>query len=83
MDNIDVNYAREKEIFVFNTPASSSQSVAELVIGLCFEHQGLLEVHTEILNLVISTNLKKNMVQVLNCGEKHWGLLVLEELDKL
>ena len=36
MDNIDVNYAREKGIFVFNTPASSSQSVAELVIGLMF-----------------------------------------------
>jgi D-3-phosphoglycerate dehydrogenase len=36
MDNIDVNYAREQGIFVFNTPASSSQSVAELVIGLMF-----------------------------------------------
>ena len=36
VDNIDVDYAREKEIFVFNTPASSSQSVAELVIGNMF-----------------------------------------------
>jgi len=36
MDNIDVNYAREKGIMVFNTPASSSQSVAELVIGQMF-----------------------------------------------
>lgn len=33
MDNIDVEYAREKGINVFNTPASSSQSVAELVMA--------------------------------------------------
>lgn len=36
MDNIDVEYAREKGIKVINTPASSSQSVAELVIGQMF-----------------------------------------------
>ena len=36
VDNIDVDYAREKGIFVFNTPASSSQSVAELVMCSMF-----------------------------------------------
>ncbi len=36
MDNIDVDYARGKGITVFNTPASSSQSVAELVMGHLF-----------------------------------------------
>ncbi len=36
MDNIDVDYARSKGITVFNTPASSSQSVAELVMGHLF-----------------------------------------------
>ncbi len=36
MDNIDVEYAREKGITVINTPASSSQSVAELVMGQLF-----------------------------------------------
>lgn len=36
MDNIDVAYAREKGITVINTPASSSQSVAELVMGHMF-----------------------------------------------
>ena len=34
MDNIDVEYARNKGIKVINTPAASSHSVAELV----FEH---------------------------------------------
>jgi D-3-phosphoglycerate dehydrogenase len=36
MDNIDVAYAREKGLHVINTPAASSQSVAELVIGHFF-----------------------------------------------
>ena len=33
MDNIDVDYAREKGIHVINTPAASSHSVAELVFA--------------------------------------------------
>ena len=33
MDNIDVGYARGKGLKVFNTPAASSDSVAELVMG--------------------------------------------------
>lgn len=33
MDNIDVDYAKSKNIHVINTPAASSESVAELVIA--------------------------------------------------
>jgi len=36
VDNIDVEYAREKGIGVYNTPASSSLSVAELVFAHLF-----------------------------------------------
>ncbi len=36
MDNIDVDYAREKGINVINTPAASSNSVAELVFAHAF-----------------------------------------------
>jgi D-3-phosphoglycerate dehydrogenase len=36
MDNIDVEYARSKGIQVINTPASSSESVAELVFSHLF-----------------------------------------------
>ena len=36
MDNIDVEYAKEKGIEVINTPAASSQSVAELVMAHLF-----------------------------------------------
>jgi D-3-phosphoglycerate dehydrogenase len=36
VDNIDVEYAREKGVAVHNTPAASSASVAELVFGHLF-----------------------------------------------
>lgn len=36
MDNIDVDYARSKGLKVINTPGSSSQSVAELVMSHLF-----------------------------------------------
>ena len=36
MDNIDVEYARDKGLKVINTPAASSQSVAELVMAHLF-----------------------------------------------
>jgi D-3-phosphoglycerate dehydrogenase len=36
IDNIDAVYAREKGVDVFNTPASSSASVAELVMSMLF-----------------------------------------------
>lgn len=37
MDNIDVEYAKSKRIKVINTPAASSQSVAELVMAHMFD----------------------------------------------
>lgn len=42
MDNIDVAYAREKGISVYNTPAASSRSVAELVFSHAFSLARLL-----------------------------------------
>jgi len=36
VDNIDVDYAKEKGVAVYNTPASSSLSVAELVFAQLF-----------------------------------------------
>lgn len=36
LDNIDVAYAKEKGIAIYNTPAASSQSVAELVFAHMF-----------------------------------------------
>ena len=36
MDNIDVQYGRDKGLKIFNTPSASSQSVAELVMSHIF-----------------------------------------------
>lgn len=52
MDNIDVEYARSKGITVNNTPAASSQSVAELVLAQMlsssrFTHQANREMPTK------------------------------------
>lgn len=43
MDNIDVDYAREKGIHVINTPAASSESVAELVFAHLFSGARFLQ----------------------------------------
>ncbi|WP_407403023.1 D-2-hydroxyacid dehydrogenase [Chryseobacterium sp.] len=43
MDNIDVDYAREKGIHVINTPAASSESVAELVFAHFFSGARFLQ----------------------------------------
>lgn len=49
MDNIDVAYAREKGIKVVNTPAASSQSVAELVFAHIFSLSRFLQLsHMEM-----------------------------------
>ena len=44
MDNIDVAYAREKGLGVYNTPAASSRSVAELVFTHVFTLMRLMHV---------------------------------------
>jgi len=46
MDNIDVQYARDKGLKVVNTPAASSISVAELAIGHLFAINRFLNVST-------------------------------------
>ena len=43
MDNIDVDYARSKNIHVINTPSASSESVAELVFAHLFSGSRFLQ----------------------------------------
>ncbi len=43
MDNIDVDYARSKNIHVINTPSASSESVAELVFAHLFTGSRFLQ----------------------------------------
>ena len=52
MDNIDVVYAKEKGLGVYNTPAASSRSVAELVIA----HLISLSRHLHMTNRMMPTS---------------------------
>ena len=58
MDNIDVEYAREKGLKVINTPAASSHSVAELVFGHLFGMARFLHNNNRNMPLEGDTNFK-------------------------
>ena len=75
MDNIDVSYAREKGLKVINTPASSSQSVAELVMGQLFSLSRFL--HDSFKNMETSdfSILKKNYAKGVELRGKTLGIV--------
>ena len=58
MDNIDVEYAREKGLSVINTPAASSSSVAELVFAHLFGGVRFLYDSNRNMPLVGESNFK-------------------------
>lgn len=60
MDNIDVQYARDNGRTVINTPAASSQSVAELVMGHLFAISRFLNDSYKQMETGDFSTLKKN-----------------------
>ena len=75
MDNIDVSYAREKGITVINTPASSSQSVAELVMGQLFAISRFLHDSFKHMEHGDFSTLKKNYGKRVELRGKTIGIL--------
>ncbi|MEL0245182.1 MAG: D-2-hydroxyacid dehydrogenase [Flavobacteriaceae bacterium] len=59
MDNIDVEYARSKGLYVINTPAASSHSVAELVFSHLFSCVRFLHDSNRNMPLEGDSNFKK------------------------
>jgi D-3-phosphoglycerate dehydrogenase len=59
MDNIDVEYARSKGLHVINTPAASSESVAELVFAHLFGSVRFLHDANRNMPLEGDSNFKK------------------------
>ena len=59
MDNIDVEYARSKNIHVINTPAASSASVAELVFSHLYGGVRFLHESNRSMPLEGDSNFKK------------------------
>jgi len=78
MDNIDVEYAKEKGIKVINTPSASSHSVAELVFAHLF---GLVRfLHESNRNMPLEgdskfKNLKKSYAKGIELKGKTIGIL--------
>lgn len=78
MDNIDVEYAKEKGIHVINTPAASSRSVAELVFAHLFGMVRYLFDSNQKMPLEGDTNfkeLKKNYGSGIELQGKTMGII--------
>jgi D-3-phosphoglycerate dehydrogenase len=80
MDNIDVDYAREKGIHVINTPAASSQSVAELVFAHLYS--GVRYLYDSNRNMPLDGDskfkaLKKNYAKGIELRGKTLGIIGL------
>ncbi|MFM8963491.1 MAG: NAD(P)-dependent oxidoreductase, partial [Sphingomonadales bacterium] len=75
MDNIDVAYAREKGLTVINTPASSSQSVAELVMGQLFSISRFLNDSFKNIETGDFSTLKKNYAKGVELRGKTLGII--------
>ncbi len=78
MDNIDVEYAREKGLHVINTPAASSQSVAELVFAHLYG--GVRFLHDSNRNMPLDGDtqfkkLKKNYAKGIELRGKTIGII--------
>lgn len=78
MDNIDVDYAREKGIHVINTPAASSESVAELVFAHLFSGARFLQDSNRKMPLIGDTefaSLKKSYAAGIELKGKTIGII--------
>jgi D-3-phosphoglycerate dehydrogenase / 2-oxoglutarate reductase len=78
MDNIDVDYARSKGLHVINTPASSSESVAELVFAHLFTGVRFLQDANRNMPLEGDTNfegLKKSYANGIELRGKTLGII--------
>jgi len=85
MDNIDVDYARSKGIHVINTPAASSQSVAELVFAHLFG--GVRFLHDSNRNMPLDGDtqfkaLKKNYAKGVELRGKTLGIIGFGRIGK-
>ncbi|MCG7280586.1 D-2-hydroxyacid dehydrogenase [Chryseobacterium taklimakanense] len=78
MDNIDVEYARNKGIYVINTPSASSRSVAEMVFAHFFSLARFLHESNRMMPLEGDTkfdSLKKSYSKAVELEGKTLGVI--------
>jgi D-3-phosphoglycerate dehydrogenase len=82
MDNIDVDYARSKGVVVVNTPAASSQSVAELVVGQMFSIARFLPDSYKNMENEEFSKLKKKYAKGVELRGKTLGIIGFGRIGK-
>lgn len=85
MDNIDVEYAREKGIYVINTPKASSRSVAEMVFAHFFSLARYLHQSNRMMPLEGDTQfnaLKKSYANAVELQNKTLGVIGFGSIGK-
>ncbi len=78
MDNIDVEYAIDKGIYIINTPTASSKSVAELVFGHFFALARFLHESNRLMPLEGETHfnaMKKSFSKAFELSGKILGVI--------
>lgn len=78
MDNIDVEYAIDKGIYIINTPTASSKSVAELVFGHFFSLARFLHESNRLMPLEGETHfnaMKKSFSKAYELSGKTLGVI--------
>jgi len=78
MDNIDVEYAIDKGIYIINTPTASSKSVAELVFGHFFALARFLHESNRLMPLEGETHfnaMKKSFSKAFELSGKTLGVI--------
>jgi D-3-phosphoglycerate dehydrogenase len=82
MDNIDVDYARSKSIEVINTPAASSEAVAELAFGHIFNLSRFLHNSNREMNKGDFKSLKKSYAKGSQLRGKTLGVIGLGRIGQ-
>lgn len=85
MDNIDVEYAREKGISIINTPLASSRSVAEMVFAHFFSLARFLHEANRMMPLEGETQfnaLKKSYANAIELKGKTLGVIGFGSIGK-
>ncbi len=78
LDNIDVDYAKQRGIVVYNTPGASSRAVAELVFGHLFALVRMLHLANREMPQQGDTafkELKKKYAKGIQLGSKTLGII--------
>ena len=86
MNNVDLEYAKQKKIAVKNVAGYSSSSVVQLAFSMIFQIVQKLDYYKKYVDEEIGKNLKYLLILInhfMNLMEKKWESLDLETLEEI